>query len=271
MRTTSQCSPGTRPTTRPTPSTWPCIMCPPSRVCGVTARSRFTGAPAATEPRLLRLSVSAITSVLQTPSSTAVTVRHTPLTAMESPRATSCRTRSARICSTAASDWSSRTTRVPTSSTIPVNTSTPSVRGLLPTSVPGRAQPDRHVPAQEGDVDDRELQRLADCLNSQVADQGRSGAEQLGCEMDHCLVDEPLAEERRCQGRAALEQHPADVAVVQLGEQRLRIARGADQGRGRVVVHTGTRGHPVAAVDHHPQRLTGEVLPVLVAHGELGV
>ena len=37
--------------------------------------------------------------------------------------------------------WSSRTTRVPTSSTMPVNTSTPSVRVLPPTSVPGRAQP----------------------------------------------------------------------------------------------------------------------------------
>ena len=27
----------------PTPSTWPCIRCPPRRVCGVTARSRLTG------------------------------------------------------------------------------------------------------------------------------------------------------------------------------------------------------------------------------------
>src|SRR3954468_4044656 len=271
MRTTSQCSPGTRPTISPMPSTCPCMRCPPNRVWGVTARSRLTCAPAVTEPRLLRLSVSAMTSVLQTPSVTSVTVRQTPLTAIESPRATSCRTRSARICSTAASDWSSRTTRVPTSSTIPVNTSTPSVRGLLPTSVPGRAQPDRHVPAQEGDVDDRELQRLADPANSQVADQGRSGAEQLGCEMDHCLVDEASTEERGGQGGAALQQDPADVPVVQLGEQRRRIARGADQGRGRVVVHTGTRRHPVAAVDHHPQRLAGDVPPVLVAHGELGV
>src|SRR3954449_6665364 len=176
------------------PSTWPCMRCPPNRVWGVTARSRLTCAPAVTEPRLLRLSVSAMTSVLQTPSVTSVTVRQTPLTAIESPRATSCRTRSARIRSTAASDWSSRTKSVPTSSTIPVNTSTPSVRGLLPTSVPGRAEPDRHVPAQEGDVADREGQRAVDPLNSQVADQGRPGPEELGCEMDHDLVDQPFPE-----------------------------------------------------------------------------
>src|SRR3954468_586625 len=222
MRTTSQCSPGTRPTISPMPSTCPCMRCPPNRVWGVTARSRLTCAPAVTEPRLLRLSVSAMTSVLQTPSVTSVTVRQTPLTAIESPSATSCRTRSARIRSTAASDWSSRTTRVPTSSTMPVNTSTPSVRGLLPTSVPGRAQPDRHVPAQEGDVDDREVQRVADPANSQVADQGGPRTEQLGCEMDHDLVHQPLAEESRGQGRAALEEDPADVPVEQFPQQRDR-------------------------------------------------
>src|SRR3954466_7635433 len=237
-----------RPTIEPMPSTWPCIMWPPSRVCGVTARSRLTCAPAVTDPRLLRLSVSAMTSVLQTPSSTAVTVRHTPLTAMESPRATSCNTRSARMCSTAASDWSSRTTRVPTSSTIPVNTSTPPVRGLLPTSVPGRAQPDRHVPAQEGDVGDREGQRTVDPVNSQVADQGGPRTEQLGCEMDHDLVDQPRTQERSGQRGAALEQDPSDVAVVELGQQRGRIRRGADQRRRGVVAHPGGRGDAVAAV-----------------------
>src|SRR6476661_9330885 len=177
-----------------------------------------------------------MTSVLQTPSVTLVTVRQTPFTAIESPRATSCSTRSARICSTAASEESSRTTRVPTSSTMPVNTSTPSVRGLLPTSVPGRAQPDGHVPAQEGDVGDREVQRVADPVNSQVADQGGAGPEQLGCEMDHGLVDEARTEEGRGEGGAAFQQDPADVAVEEVREQRRRIGRGADQGRRRVVV-----------------------------------
>src|SRR3954466_8073787 len=222
MRTTSQCSPGMRPTIAPTPSTWPCIMCPPSRVCGVTARSRFTGAPAATEPRLLRLSVSAITSVLHTPSSTAVTVRHTPLTAMESPRATSCSTRSARICSTAESDWSSRTTRVPTSSTIPVNTSTPSVRVLVPPSVPGGPQTDLYVPAQGGDIDDREGQRIGDRADSQVTHQGGAGTEELRREVDQHLVDEARPEESGGERGATLEQHPADATVEELGQQLCR-------------------------------------------------
>src|SRR4051794_11512074 len=253
------------------PSTWPCIRWPPRRVCGVTARSRLTCAPAATEPRLLRLSVSAMTSVLQTPSATSVTVRQTPLTAMESPRATSCSTRSARIRSTAASDWSSRTTRVPTSSTIPVNTSTPPVRGLLPTSVPGGAQPDRHVPAQESDVGDREGQRAVDPVNSQVADQGGPGTEQLGCEMDHDLVDQPRAQESGGQRGPALQQDPADVAVVELGQQRRRITRGADQGGRGVVADASGRRDAVSAVDDDPQRLSFGIPPLRVAHRELRV
>src|SRR3954470_14608573 len=271
MRTTSQCSPGTRPTTRPTPSTWPCIMCPPSRVCGVTARSRFTGAPAATEPRLLRLSVSAITSVLHTPSSTAVTVRHTPLTAMESPRATSCSTRSARICSTAESDWSSRTTSVPTSSTIPVNTSTPSVRALVPPSVTGGAQTDLHVPAQGGDLDDREGQRVRDRADSQVSYQRGAVAQQFRCEMGHDLVHEPVAQEGGGERGTALQQHAADAPVVQLGEQRGRALGPADVRRRGVVVQPGSGGHALAAVGDDPQRLMVGVPAVGVADGKLGV
>src|SRR4051812_4611115 len=193
----------------PTPSTWPCIRWPPRRVCGVTARSRLTGCPSVASPRLLRRSVSAMTSVLQTPSETSVTVRQTPFTAMESPRATSSSTRCARIRRTAESDWSSRTTTVPTSSTMPVNTSAPPVRDLYVSSVPVRPQPHLHVSAQRGDVDDREVQRIADRTNSQVADQGRAGTQQFRCEMDHGLVDQPGSEERGGQGRATLEQHPA--------------------------------------------------------------
>src|SRR3954470_11513702 len=224
MRTTSQCSPGVRLRTEPTPSTWPCIRWPPRRVCGVTARSRLTGCPAAASARLLRRSVSAMTSVLQTPSDTPVTVRQTPLTAMESPSATSSSTRCARIFRTAATACPpaiccSRTTTVPTSSTMPVNTSAPPVRGLYVSSVPVRPQPHLQVPAQRGDVDDREGQRVADRTNSQVADQGRTGAQQLRGEMDHDLVDQAFSQERGGQGGAALEQHSADVAGEQLGQE----------------------------------------------------
>src|SRR5829696_6880496 len=218
MRTTSQCSLGSRDRRVPTPSTWPCIRCPPRRVCGVTARSRFTDAPTSALPRLLRRSVSAMTSVLQTSWSTPVTVRQTPFTAIESPRPTSSSTLRARICSRAAvtcppARWSSRTTTVPTSSTIPVNTSTPSVRGLPPPSVPGGPQAQLHVPAQGGDVDDREGQRVGDRADSQVSHQGGTTAQQGGCQMHHGLVHEAVAEERRGQGRTALEQHAAHVAV----------------------------------------------------------
>src|SRR4051812_17813633 len=240
MRTTSQCSPGVRARTAPTPSTWPCIMWPPSLVCAVTARSRLTGVPSPAAPRLLRRRVSSMTSVDQTPSVTSVTVRQTPFTAIESPRATSCRTRSARIPSTAAVAWppanrSSRTTRVPTSSTIPVNTSTPSVRLLVPPSVPGGPEADLHVPAQAGDVDDREGQRVGDRADSQVPHQRGTGAEKPGRQVHQCLVDETCPEEGGSQRRAALQQHAADATVEELGQQLGGGVRAADQ-RGRGVV-----------------------------------
>src|SRR4028118_1694427 len=222
-RTTSQCSLGERDSTVPPPSTWPCTTCPPRRPPALTARSRLTGSPPARPPRLLRRSVSAITSVDQTDASpsgsTPVTVRQTPLTEMESPRDTSCRTRRARMRSTAASDESSRAARVPTSSTIPVNTSAPLLVPRSLPSVPGGPQADLHVPAQQGDVAHLQRQRRADRADSQVPHQGGAGAEQLRCQVDDGLVDEPGAQERGGQRRAPLEQHPAHVAVEQLGEQ----------------------------------------------------
>ena len=162
MRKTSQCVLGSRVSTVPTPSTWPCTMCPPSRVWAVTARSRLTRLPSSVLPRLLRRSVSAMTSVLQTPSCTEVTVRQTPLTEMESPRATSWSTLCARISIRAASVCSSRTTSVPTSSTMPVNTSAPFPDGLSGPSVPGGPQPELHVPTHGEDLDGLEGQRIGD-------------------------------------------------------------------------------------------------------------
>ena len=54
ISTTSQCSLGVRRTTLPVPSTWPCTMWPPSRVAGVTARSRLTRVPGQGAERGLR-------------------------------------------------------------------------------------------------------------------------------------------------------------------------------------------------------------------------
>src|SRR3954447_11118627 len=256
MRTTSQCSPGVRTSTEPTPSTWPCTMWPPSRVCALTARSRLTGSPACALPRLLRRRVSPITSVLHvlSPASerTSVTVRQTPLTEIESPSATSSRTFRARISRRAASDWSSRTSRVPTSSTIPVKTSIPPMSCCVATGVPGRLETDLNIPAQKGDVADHQVQRVGDRGDSQVTDQRGTGAQQLGCEMHHDLVDEPLAEERGGQGGAALEQQPAHAAGEQLVEQRPGIGRGGDVRGSVAVARPGGPGQPAAAVDDHP-------------------
>ena len=56
---------GVRDSTCPVPSTWPCTMCPPSRLLTAAARSRFTrAADVAVAPRLDRFSVSAITSAV---------------------------------------------------------------------------------------------------------------------------------------------------------------------------------------------------------------
>src|SRR3954463_10174085 len=260
MRTTSQWSPGVRETTVPTPSTCPWTMWPPSRVAAVTARSRFTPPPTPTSPRLLRRSVSAMTSVVHTPLPSAsvvtpVTVRHTPLTAIESPRDTPSRARRARMCSTALSGPSSRAARVPTSSTMPVNTSAPSSGPVRAPSVPGRPQPDLHVPAQAGDVDDLQVQRGADRRDSQVAHHVGAGAQQGRRQVHDRLVDQTGGEEGRGQGGAALEQQATDIPVEQLREPGGRVGGAADQGGGDVVEDPGGGRQPAAPVEDDAQRL----------------
>ncbi|SKT85207.1 Uncharacterised protein [Mycobacteroides abscessus subsp. abscessus] len=121
-RTTSQFSDGERDSTLPVPSTCPCTMCPPSRLLTAAARSRLTLAPAAILSRLDRASVSPITSVVKTPPSrTSTTVRHTPLTAIESPCFASSTTRGPSTVRRAESPRSSLPRISPSSSTIPVN------------------------------------------------------------------------------------------------------------------------------------------------------
>jgi hypothetical protein len=62
-----------------------------------------------------------MTSAQKTPEPKDVTVRHTPLTAMESPRATPQRTFEAATLRAPALPAGGMETTVPTSSTIPVN------------------------------------------------------------------------------------------------------------------------------------------------------
>src|ERR1039457_4061047 len=92
--------------------------------------------PGASPPSPERASVSPITSAVKVPSEIVVTVRQTPLIAMESPRNASALTFGPRTVSRAASGSSSRATTSPSSSTIPVNTCV-LLRSYLPAQAPG--------------------------------------------------------------------------------------------------------------------------------------
>ena len=86
--------------TVPVPSTWPCTTCPPRRSAARSGSSRFTRAPALSAPErgaLERLGHRLARG--SPPPPTSVAVRHTPLTATESPSpqlaASSCADRAA--------------------------------------------------------------------------------------------------------------------------------------------------------------------------------
>ncbi|CAM5459067.1 hypothetical protein STENM223S_03973 [Streptomyces tendae] len=110
------------------PSTWPCTMWPPRRSPTAVGRSRLTREPTARAPRLERFRVSAMTSAVNSSPSCSTTVRHTPLTAMESPCFAPWVTTGPRRRKRQASPRVSTAVISPSSSTIPVNTS----RVLLP-------------------------------------------------------------------------------------------------------------------------------------------
>src|SRR6266852_3353745 len=105
----------------PRASTWPCTMCPPSRVAGVTARSRFTGEPARKLPSVERSKVSLETSAAKESGFTSSAVRHTPLTEIESPLFVPSMTVRASITMRASSPRFSTWRTRPSSSMIPVN------------------------------------------------------------------------------------------------------------------------------------------------------
>src|SRR5580704_1023191 len=103
----------------PVASTWPCMRWPPRRSARRTDCSRLTGAPGVSAPRLDRSRVSPITSAVNVPSMMPVTVRHKPLTAIESPGDTP--SVEPRMVSRAASACCSMAATSPSSATIPVN------------------------------------------------------------------------------------------------------------------------------------------------------
>src|SRR5690348_3052525 len=119
MRTCSQLVAGVREMTVAAASTWPCTRWPPRRSARRTERSRLTFAPGLSAPRPDRFRVSPITSAVKVPSRIPVTVRHTPLTAIDSPGTTP--SVEPRIVSLAASPCCSTWATSPSSATIPVN------------------------------------------------------------------------------------------------------------------------------------------------------
>src|SRR5688572_8783981 len=79
-------SPSTRTSrTVPSPSTCPWTKWPPNRPLAAIARSRFTGCPAVTVPRVVTRAVSGPMSAANPEASRRVTVRHTPFTDTLSP------------------------------------------------------------------------------------------------------------------------------------------------------------------------------------------
>lgn len=72
-----------------TVSTCPWTKCPPIRVLALTALSKLTLDPCFKAPRLVRRRVSGATPTLNEDLSNSVTVKHVPLTEIESPNAAS--------------------------------------------------------------------------------------------------------------------------------------------------------------------------------------
>src|SRR2546427_1413323 len=98
-------------------------MCPPRRVVGVTALSRLTGNPGFKFPSVDRNNVSFETSAAKDSGFTSSAVRHTPLTAIESPSLDPSVTVRASISMRASSPRFSTFRTRPSSSMIPVNIS----------------------------------------------------------------------------------------------------------------------------------------------------
>src|SRR6185312_453604 len=145
----------------PSPSTWPCTKCPPRRSCGRSGSSRFTRSPCARAPSDERASVSFMTSAPKTRSRVSIAVRHTPLTAIESPSAAPSG-KSAAIVRRAPSPDRSIATTCPIPCTSPVNTSPlPQPRGdeqILPDALAVERQRAQHF----GDrLDPLALERVA--------------------------------------------------------------------------------------------------------------
>ena len=105
----------------PVPSTCPETICPPNLPSAAMARSRFTLAPLMSPPGEARFKVSCMTSALNIPCESSVTVRQIPFTAILSPGLVPSSTFEAQILSLAEIGFFIMSAITPVSSTIPVN------------------------------------------------------------------------------------------------------------------------------------------------------
>src|SRR3954447_3076787 len=246
---------------RPTPSTWPWTRWPPSRAANVTGRSRLTVAPARTDPRLVRLSVSPLRSNASVASVRSTTVKQVPLTATDAPIGLSVATSGQRTTSRPPSSACT----VPSSSTIPVNIS---------------LHPD--VGADAVDPNERQVQRRADRREPLPHHRARrvGAADDPRRDVLDDAVDGVVAQEAPRQRGAPFEQHALDVAFAERFEQRTRRdaahrVRGTDRdldagrqrprygglarsGRGQecgraIVEDRSGRGDRARRVDDHPK------------------
>src|SRR5829696_4099851 len=187
---------GLNPSTRPTPSTCPCTMCPPNLPPADIARSRLTGLPAARPPSAVRLSVSGMAKKLSVRPSTSPTVRQAPFTQTLSPACASSEILTAEMLRRSISPPSSDETR-PTSSTSPVNTFLLSARverydDIIP-----------YLP----DLRDRELQRLRYLRRPERPDHGHAlRTEELRRVEKGQLVGKPPADKARRRLAPALDE-----------------------------------------------------------------
>ena len=110
---------------RPVKSTCPSTICPPRRSQKRSARSKFTGVPAANREKAVRRIVSGVTSQENVLPSKAVTVRQVPLTAILSPAFVPSSTLWQAIVSRQELPVRSTFLICPISSTSPVNMATP--------------------------------------------------------------------------------------------------------------------------------------------------
>src|SRR5262245_44428173 len=141
-QTVSQSPCGSRSATRPTPSTWPWTMWPPSRSPTRNERSRLIRSPAWSSPRLVRRSVSGPAWKEQVRAVRPTTVRQQPLTATLSPTASSPAKGAARTSRQPSASASTRST-VPRASTSPVNM-TSGYRDVGPVARPSGDRPRLH-------------------------------------------------------------------------------------------------------------------------------